>query len=42
MKAGLVLTKPTGVADELEVLQQGDQYLLDGRVVLVRVSDSCL
>jgi hypothetical protein len=41
-KAGLVLTKPTGVADQHEVLHQGEQYLLDGRVALVTVSNSCL
>jgi hypothetical protein len=41
-KVGLVLTKPTGMVDQHEVLYQGDQYLLDGRVALVRVSNRCL
>jgi hypothetical protein len=41
-KAGIVLTKPTGMVDQHEVLYQGDQYLLDGRVALVTVSNSCL
>jgi hypothetical protein len=41
-KVGLVLTKSTGVTDEHEVLQQGDQYAIDGRVTSARVSNSCL
>jgi hypothetical protein len=41
-KAELVLTKPTGVADQHEVLYQGDQYVLDGQEALVTVSNSCL
>jgi hypothetical protein len=41
-KTALVLTKPTGVEDQHEMLHQGDQYLLDGRVASVNVSNSCL
>ncbi len=41
-KAGLVLTKSTGVVDQHEVLHQEDFYLLDGRVVSARISESCL
>jgi hypothetical protein len=41
-KAGLVLTKSTGGADEHEVLGQGDQFLLDGQAASVTVSNSCL
>lgn len=41
-KAGLILTKSTGVVDQHEVLHQGDFYLLDGRMASVRISDSCV
>lgn len=41
-KAGLVLTKSTGGADQHEVLDQGDQFLLGGQAASVTVSNSCL
>lgn len=41
-KAGLVLTKSTGGADQHAVLRQGEQFLLDGQVASVSVSNSCL
>jgi hypothetical protein len=41
-KAGLVLTKPTGGADQHEVLRQGDQFLFDGQAASLTVSNSCL
>lgn len=41
-KTGLVLTKPTGGADQHEVLRQGDQFLLDGQAASLTVSSSCL
>ena len=40
-KAGLILTKSTGGADQHEVLHQGDQFLLDGQAASVAVSNSC-
>lgn len=41
-KAGLVLTKSTGGADQYEVLDQGDQFVLGGQAASVTVSNSCL
>ncbi len=41
-KAGLVLRKSTGGADQHEVLYQGDQFLLNGQAASVTVSNSCL
>jgi hypothetical protein len=41
-KAWLVFTKSAGVADQHEVLHQGDRYLFDGRVALASISNSCL
>jgi hypothetical protein len=41
-KAELVLTKSTGGVDKHDVLHQDDQYLLDGRLALASVSNSCL
>jgi hypothetical protein len=41
-KAGLVLTKSTGGADQHEMVRQGDQFLFDGQAASLTVSNSCL
>jgi len=41
-KVTLVLTKSSGGTDSHEVLDQGEQFLLDGQDAAVRVSSHCL
>ena len=41
-RAQLVLTKSAGGVDQHDALHQGDQFLLDGQVASVSVSNSCL